>query len=80
MGSFCDVVVMNHIDVIDSIRDHYNNSYKHFLSIIEDMRIYDWSREACLNILSDTIRSYMTLDNEYIDKTKSDIKSSVDLK
>lgn len=70
---------MNTLNVIDSIRDHYNNSYKHFLSIIEDMRIYDWSRETCLNILNDTIRSCMTLDNEYVDKTKSDIKSSINL-
>ena len=70
---------MNTLDVIDSIRDHYNNSYKHFLSVIDDMRIYDWSRETCLNILSDTIRSCMALDNDYVDKSKSDIKSSINL-
>jgi hypothetical protein len=70
---------MNTLDVIDSIRDHYNNSYKHFLSIIEDMRIYDWSKETCLSIMSDTIRSCMTLDNEYVDKSKLDIKSIINI-
>lgn len=64
---------------IDDIRDHYNNSYKFFLSLIEDMRNYDWPKESCLNIMTDMIRSHMKLNNEYVDQCKSDIKSSIDL-
>lgn len=71
---------MSALNVIDSIRDHYNTSYKFFLSIIEDMRNYDWPKESCLNIMTDMIRSHMKLNGEYVDQCKSDIKSSIDKK
>lgn len=62
------------MNTIDDIREHYNNSYKFLLSVIEDMRKYDWEKESCLNIIDDVIRSQIKLNNEYVNSSRSDIK------
>lgn len=62
------------MNTIDDIREHYNNSYKFLLSIVEDMRKYDWEKESCLNIIDDVIRSQIKLNNEYVNSSRSDIK------
>lgn len=62
------------MNTIDDIREHYNSSYKFLLSVIEDMRKYDWEKESCLNIIDDVIRSQIKLNNEYVNNSRSDIK------
>lgn len=62
------------MNTIDDIREHYNSSYKFLLSVVEDMRKYDWEKESCLNIIDDVIRSQIKLNNEYVNRSRSDIK------
>ena len=62
------------MNTIDDIREHYNSSYKFLLSVVEDMRNYDWEKESCLNIIDDVIRSQIKLNNEYVNSSRSDIK------
>lgn len=62
------------MNTIDDIREHYNSSYKFLLSVIEDMRKYDWEKESCLNIIYDVIRYQIKLNNEYVNSSRSDIK------
>ena len=62
------------MNTIDDIREHYNSSYKFLLSVIEDMRKYDWEKESCLNIIDDVIRFQIKLNNEYVNSSRSDIK------
>lgn len=62
------------MNTIDDIREHYNNSYKFLLSVVEDMRKYNWEKESCLNIIDDVIRSQIKLNNEYVNSSRSDIK------
>lgn len=62
------------MNTIDDIREHYNSSYKFLLSVIEDMRKYNWGKESCLNIIDDVIRSQIKLNNEYVNSSRSDIK------
>ena len=62
------------MNTIDDIREHYNSSYKFLLSVVEDMRKYDWEKESCLNISDDVIRSQIKLNNEYVNSSRSDIK------
>ena len=62
------------MNTIDDIREHYNSSYKFLLSVIEDMRKYNWEKESCLNIIDDVIRSQIKLNNEYVNRSRSDIK------
>lgn len=62
------------MNTIDDIREHYNSSYKFLLSIVEDMRKYNWEKESCLNIIDDVIRSQIKLNNEYVNRSRSDIK------
>lgn len=62
------------MNTIDDIRERYNSSYKFLLSVIEDMRKYDWEKESCLNIIDDVIRSQIKLNNEYVNSSRSDIK------
>ena len=62
------------MNIIDAIREHYNSSYKFLLSVVEDMRKYDWEKESCLNIIDDVIRSQIKLNNEYVNSSRSDIK------
>lgn len=62
------------MNTIDDIREHYNSSYKFLLSVIEDMRKYDWEKESCLNIIDDVIRYQIKLNNEYVNSSRSDIK------
>ena len=62
------------MNTIDDIREHYNNSYKFLLSVVEDMRKYNWEKESCLNIIDDVIRSQIKLNNEYVNNSRSDIK------
>ena len=59
---------------IDDIREHYNSSYRFLLSIVEDMRKYNWEKESCLNIIDDVIHSQIKLNNEYVNSSRSDIK------
>lgn len=59
---------------IDDIREHYNSSYKFLLSIVEDMRKYNWEKESCLNIIDDVIRYQIKLNNDYVNSSRSDIK------
>lgn len=62
------------MNTLDDIREHYNSSYKFLLSVVEDMRKYDWEKESCLNIIDDVIRSQIKLNNEYVNRSRSDIK------
>lgn len=62
------------MNTIDDIREHYNSSYKFLLSVVEDMRKYNWEKESCLNIIDDVIRSQIKLNNEYVNRSRSDIK------
>lgn len=62
------------MNTIDDIRERYNSSYKFLLSVVEDMRKYDWEKESCLNIIDDVIRSQIKLNNEYVNSSRSDIK------
>lgn len=62
------------MNTIDDIRKHYNSSYKFLLSVVEDMRKYNWEKESCLNIIDDVIRSQIKLNNEYVNISRSDIK------
>ena len=62
------------MNTIDDIRERYNSSYKFLLSIVEDMRKYNWEKESCLNIIDDVIRSQIKLNNEYVNSSRSDIK------
>ena len=62
------------MNTVDDIREHYNSSYKFLLSVVEDMRKYDWEKESCLNIIDDVIRSQIKLNNEYVNRSRSDIK------
>lgn len=70
-------MIMN--ELLDEVRDYYNESYKFLLELIEkDMTHYSWSKENCLGMLSDVIRAHMRIRNDYIDLCKSDIKSSME--
>lgn len=62
------------MNTIDDIIERYNSSYKFLLSVVEDMRKYDWEKESCLNIIDDVIRSQIKLNNEYVNSSRSDIK------
>ena len=62
------------MNTIDDIIERYNSSYKFLLSVIEDMRKYNWEKESCLNIIDDVIRSQIKLNNEYVNSSRSDIK------
>ena len=62
------------MNIIDDIREHYNSSYKFLLSVVEDMRKYDWEKESILNIIHDLIRSQIKFNNEYVNSSRSDIK------
>ena len=62
------------MNTVDDIREHYNSSYKFLLSVVEDMRKYNWEKESCLNIIDDVIRSQIKLNNEYVNRSRSDIK------
>ena len=62
------------MNTIDDIREHYNSSYKFLLSVVEDMRKYNWEKESCLNIIDDVIRYQIKLNNEYVNSSRSDIK------
>lgn len=62
------------MNTIDDIIERYNSSYKFMLSVVEDMRKYDWEKESCLNIIDDVIRSQIKLNNEYVSSSRSDIK------
>lgn len=62
------------MNTIDDIREHYNSSYKFLLRVVEDMRKYNWEKESCLNIIDDVIRSQIKLSNDYVNRSRSDIK------
>lgn len=65
--------------ILDDVRDYYNNGYRFLLNTINrDMNNYSWSKETCLNMLSDIIHAQMKIRNEYIDDCKLNIKSSKD--